>query len=225
MAGDPQQGVQTGPAPLMAAASASRLMGLAGAWNVWLPIAAGLIALYLPSYFALAGTTWDTPENGHGPIMLAVVAGLLWQKRKALLDAPVAPDGLTGWASLITGLLCFVLGRSQGIATFEVASHVPVLAGVVLLKRGWSGLRAVWFPMLFLLFAIPLPGALVEAITGLLKQEVSVVVEQLLYMAGYPVARNGVVLIVGQYQLLVADACSGLNSLFSLSALAMPWPL
>ena len=45
--------------------------------------------------------------------------------------------------------------------------------------------------------------------------------EQLLYAAGYPIARNGVMLTVGQYQLLVADACSGLNSMFSLSALGL----
>src|SRR5207344_1473437 len=43
--------------------------------------------------------------------------------------------------------------------------------------------------------------------------------ENILHAAGYPIGRTGVVLIVGQYQLLVADACSGLNSMFSLSAL------
>src|SRR5436309_1663020 len=41
----------------------------------------------------------------------------------------------------------------------------------------------------------------------------------LLYWAGYPIARSGVILSIGQYQLLVADACSGLHSMFSLAAL------
>jgi exosortase len=58
-------------------------------------------------------------------------------------------------------------------------------------------------------------------LTGPLKQHVSVIAEQVLYFAGYPVARNGVTLTVGQYQLLVADACSGLNTMFSLSALGL----
>ena len=40
-------------------------------------------------------------------------------------------------------------------------------------------------------------------------------------MGGYPIARNGVVLTIGQYQLLVADACSGINSMFSLSAIGL----
>ncbi|MDX9844578.1 MAG: archaeosortase/exosortase family protein, partial [Aquabacterium sp.] len=65
----------------------------------------------------------------------------------------------------------------------------------------------------------PLPGVLVQAMTMPLKSAVSVVAEQLMYWAGYPIARTGVTLTVGQYQLLVADACSGLNSLFTLEAL------
>jgi exosortase B len=87
--------------------------------------------------------------------------------------------------------------------------------------RGWSGVRALWFPLLFLCFMVPLPGMLVDMITGSLKQQVSVVAENVLYLAGYPIARNGVIISIGQYQLLVADACSGLNSMFSLTALGL----
>ena len=66
---------------------------------------------------------------------------------------------------------------------------------------------------------IPLPGILVDAITGPLKQWISVIVVELLYRVGYPISRNGVILTIGQYQMLVADACSGLHSMYSLSAL------
>ncbi len=52
-----------------------------------------------------------------------------------------------------------------------------------------------------------------------MKQWVSVIVEGVLYAVGYPISRTGVTMTIGQYQLLVADACSGLNSMFSLSAL------
>jgi exosortase len=68
---------------------------------------------------------------------------------------------------------------------------------------------------------VPVPQAVIDAITGALKQNVSVLAENILYSAGYPIARSGVVLTIGQYQLLVADACSGLNSMFSLSALGL----
>src|SRR5207237_4153224 len=75
------------------------------------------------------------------------------------------------------------------------------------------------FPVLYLVFMTPLPGSLVDALTGPLKQWISDIVESLLYGAGYPIARSGVILSIGQYQLLVADACSGLHSMFSLAAL------
>jgi len=66
---------------------------------------------------------------------------------------------------------------------------------------------------------VPLPSTLVDALTGPLKQWISDLVENILYAFGYPIARSGVILSIGQYQLLVADACSGLHSMFSLSAL------
>jgi exosortase len=74
---------------------------------------------------------------------------------------------------------------------------------------------------LFIAFMLPLPSTLTDAMTGPLKQQVSALAEQILYAAGYPIARNGVVLTVGQYEMLVADACSGLNTMFSLSALGV----
>ncbi|MBN4836489.1 archaeosortase/exosortase family protein, partial [Enterobacter hormaechei] len=86
---------------------------------------------------------------------------------------------------------------------------------------GWSALKRAWFPILFLVFSVPLPGAFVQAITMPLKHAVSVVAEKILYLAGYPIGRSGVVLVIGPYQLLVADACSGLNSLFTLEALGL----
>ncbi len=68
---------------------------------------------------------------------------------------------------------------------------------------------------------VPLPGAVVDMLTQPLKQGVSYMAETILYALGYPIARTGVILRVGQYQLLVADACAGLNSMFTLEALGL----
>jgi exosortase B len=92
---------------------------------------------------------------------------------------------------------------------------------MLLITRGIAGLRSLWFPIAFLVFMIPLPGSVIDALTGPLKQYVSIAVENILYYFNYPIARNGVILSIGYYQLLVADACSGLNSMFSLSALGI----
>jgi exosortase B len=164
---------------------------------------------------------WPQDDHAHGPIVLGVIVWLFWDKRQVLIAAPARTAPLTGFTLLVLGLIVYVLGRSQDIILFEVGALAPILAGVLLVARGWTALRALWFALLFIFFLVPLPGFFVDALTMPLKQNVSAVAEQLLYAAGYPIARNGVVLTIGQYQLLVADACSGLNSMFSLSALGL----
>ncbi|GAB4167432.1 MAG: hypothetical protein Fur0039_05170 [Rhodocyclaceae bacterium] len=187
----------------------------------WAPVALGLVALYGPTYWDLAHGLWNSEEQAHGPIVAAVAAFLFWQQRAVLASPAARPRSLAGGALLAFGLMLYVLGRSQDILLFEIGSQIPVLAGTLLVASGGQALRALWFPVLFLGFMIPLPGFLVDAATGPLKQQVSWIAEQVLYMAGYPIGRSGVVLTIGPYQLLVADACSGLNSMFSLSALGL----
>lgn len=188
--------------------------------QIW-PVLLGLLALYVPTYIRLAGGIWNQDEYAHGPIVLVVVLWLLWSKRTAFLDAATQPSSWAGGLSLGFGLLCYVLGRSQDISLLEVGSQIPVFTGAILLLQGKSALRALWFPILFMAFLVPIPGFILDALTGPLKIQVSGIVEQLLYWANYPIARNGAVLTIGPYQLLVADACSGLNSMYSLSAMGI----
>lgn len=185
----------------------------------WLPVVLGLAVMYVPTYVDLARGLWMEDVYAHGPIVLAVVAWLTWRQRAALAGEAGQRAPLAGGVLLGSGLLLYAVGRSQGIALFEVGSHIPVLAGAVLLLRGWHGLRRLWFPLFFLIFLVPLPGFVIVAMTGPLKSLVAQGVESMLYGLGYPIARSGVVLSIGQYQLLIADACSGLNSIFSLAAL------
>jgi exosortase B len=122
---------------------------------------------------------------------------------------------------LVFGLFCYLLGRTQQLDTIEVASQIFVLAGAMLLMKGWPAVRLMVFPLFFLIFMVPLPSVLVQIVTVPLKMAVSWCAENILHAAGYPVARTGVIISVGQYQLLVADACAGLNSMFTLEALGL----
>jgi exosortase B len=185
----------------------------------WLPIIIGLAALLIPTFYELATTLWDTEEQGHGPLILAVVLYYFWLKRDVFIKPAESTAPITGNLTLGIGLLLYAIGRSQSIDSFQVGALIPILAGTILIMRGTSGLRSVWFPILFIFFMVPLPGPVIDTLTSPLKQYVSIVVENILYYLNYPIARNGVVLSIGYYQLLVADACSGLNSMFSLSAL------
>lgn len=191
-------------------------------WFKWLPVGLGLLVLYVPTIIDLSNTIWRTDAGGLGPIILAVTVWLIWRKRKALMDsAPDARLGVTGDALIVLGLIFYVLGRSQEFVQFEVASSIPLLYGAVLRLRGKEAARQLWFPIFFLCFVVPLPGSLLDSLLIPLKKAVSAVVENILYAFGYPVGRSGVVLIIGPYQLLIADACSGLNSMIALSGIGL----
>lgn len=192
--------------------------------KAWWPVILGLLVLYFPTYWMLAHGIWNTEEYAHGPIVLAVTMFLIWQRR-ALFTEAAAPatriEVAGGLAALIFGLLVYAVGRSQDILLMEVGSQIPVILGALLATLGFRAVRTLWFALFFLLFMVPLPGFFVDAVTGPLKEWISVIAEQVLYAAGYPIARSGVILTVGQYQLLVADACSGLHSMFSLTAMGL----
>jgi exosortase B len=189
--------------------------------RAWIAVLAGLAALYVPTYAALARGLWRDDAYAHGPIVLAVFAWLVWRRRAALLAASDRPAPFAGAALLALGLALYLLGRTQSLAVFEVASHLPVIAGAVLLLGGGRALRVLAFPLVFLCFLVPLPGFVLDVLTTPLKALVSFAVEALLSVLGYPVQRAGVVLDVGGHAMLVADACSGLNSIYSLFALGL----
>jgi exosortase B len=184
-------------------------------------LALAYVVLYGPAFAVLSRTLWASDEQGHGPIILGLSFVLLGLRAQRIAAAAGAARPLAGWTLLVLALLLFIVGDAQDILLFQVGSQIPLLAALLLLFGGWGALRAAWFPLFFLLFMVPLPEALVAAVTTPLKSAVSAVAAQLLYLAGYPVGRTGVVLTVGPYQLLVADACAGLNSMFTLEALGM----
>ena len=181
----------------------------------------GLSLLYLPIYIHLSNTLWRQEEYAHGPIIAFASAFLFWRERARLSALPSPPNFLAGGLIFAAGLLMAWLGITQDIPLIATLSQLPVLTGILLVLHGGSGLRVAAFPLLFLLFMVPLPGLLVDALTLQLKELISAAAVQLLHATGYPVARSGVIIVIGQYQMLVANACSGLHSLFSLSALGL----
>lgn len=182
---------------------------------------AAFLAMYAGTYAELARTTWATEEQGHGPLIICAAAWLIWTKRQDIFAGPPQPSLSAGFIILGVSLVMYVVARSQSVIEVEAATQILVLIAGFLLLHGAGALRRAWFPLFFLIFMVPLPGALVQAITLPLKSAVSVVATEVLFRIGYPIARNGVTLTIGPYQLLVADACSGLNSLFTLEALGL----
>jgi len=190
-------------------------------WAWWI-CALGLLALYGPTTWDLAFNIWSTEEQSQGPIVLAICAWLIWRAWGRIDDVGAgAPRPFAGWLLVAVGLLIYVFGRSQRILSAQTLSALLMLPGIVLLLRGPRQLRAAAFALFFMIFMIPLPATFVDAITQPLKLAVSSVASTILFAVGYPIARTGVILQIGQYQLLVADACAGLHTLFSLEAMGL----
>ena len=192
------------------------------ALDQWWPVIAGLLLMYLPTFYDLATGIWGTESYAHGPIILGLSFWLIARQWPTMLAASNGKSlPVAGWSLLLIGLFLYILGRSQSILTFEIGSFIAVTVSLLLIARGWPALRAQWFPFFFMLFMVPLPAPLVATLTLPMKMAVSFVTEHVLFWLGYPIARSGVILQIGQYQLLVADACAGLQTLLTLEALGL----
>lgn len=188
----------------------------------WLPIILGLAVLYVPSLLDLFTGIWSQDDQMHGPVVLGISLWLLYRNWSAMERAALGQaTSSTGWSFFVLGLFLYALGRSQDILLLEIGSVIWLLMGLLLLLRGTAALKAQWFALFFMLFMVPLPGAVVDTVTLPMKLAVSYAAENVLFWAGYPIGRSGVILQIGQYMLLVADACAGLHTLLTLEALGL----
>lgn len=200
----------------------TRILILKSSMPEWWPVLLGMLVMYAPTFYDLFNGLWATEEQAHGPIILILSIWLIYRLWPRMMEQSAGkPTSATGWAVFVVALLFYIIGRSQQIMLFEMSSFIWMLAAILLIKRGGSALRVMWFPLFFMLFMIPLPGTVVIVLTMPMKMAVSYVTEHILFWAGYPIARNGVILQIGQYQLLVADACAGLQTLLTLESLGL----
>jgi exosortase B len=187
----------------------------------WAVLAAAVAVLVIPSYVDIYRVFWRVERGAQGPVILAVITWLIWRERGAMRRFAAHSPLLPGLALLAAGIVFYVLGRSQSIYSLEVVAQIPVLLGIASLLWGAQGVRRLWFPLALLAFAVPIPGSLLDPLLLPLKDWVSVTVDNLLHFLGYPIARTGVLLTIGSYRLLIADACSGLNSMVALSGVGL----
>ena len=189
----------------------------------FLVVAAAFFLLYLQLYIKLGSGPWQTEQEGHGPFLLAAAAliAYLEAKRNSVRLEQSKPAVLLGSCIILSGLLFAIVGISQDITTLAAGSQVIVVAGLLTAYFGFVGVRVIITPLLLLGAATPPPSYLVDATTVHLKEQISDAVVWLLYHMGFDIAQNGVIIQAGSYELLVKDACAGMNSIFALSALSI----
>lgn len=186
-----------------------------------LTLIAGALLMLVPPMIEVAKNNWSTEQGGHGPIVLATGIWLLVREYKQADGLQRRGNVLLGTLALAILLPAFVLLGITGVLELQVAvMYAALVAGAYLLVGGRM-LRAIWFPIFYLAFALPPPDTVVATLTNPVKIAISQVAVSLLHFLGYPVGSSGVVIQIAQYELLVAAACSGLNSLITLSAIGL----
>jgi len=189
---------------------------------VWqMVVIAGLLLwLYIPTLAHLVGQWWTDPNFSHGFFVPLFAAFVIWQERPKLASLTVDPS----WSGLLFlgfGLCVLVVGQMGAELFLSRLSLLIVVAGLIVLFAGWSFFRALLFPWTFLLLMIPIPAIVFNQITFPLQLLASKVASTTLPWMGVPVLREGNVIILPAMALEVAEACSGIRSLMSLTTLAV----
>lgn len=179
----------------------------------------GVAAILLPTMYDVARFTWTTEQGGHAPIILATGLWLLWRESRGLKIEP--PENWIGIALLVPMLCIYFVARITGILEIEAFAMYGCLLLVAYTQVGANVMKKLWFPILYLALALPPPDSVVAAITQPIKILISGAAVEVLHFLGYPIAKLGVTIQIANYQLLVAAACAGLNSIITLSAICL----
>jgi exosortase len=176
--------------------------------------------LYGPTLVHLVAQWWRDPNFSHGFFVPLFSAFVIWQNRGRLAELPLQPS----WAGLgimILALLILAVGQMGAELFLARFSMLVLLSGLLVLFLGWNFLRALLFPLAFLVLMIPIPTIVFNQITFPLQLLASRLSAGLLPWLGVPVLREGNVIVLPSMPLEVADACSGIRSLMSLGTLAI----
>jgi exosortase len=175
--------------------------------------------LYGPFALRMASQCWQDPNYTHGFFVPVFALFLLWERRAKLARLRLEP-AWSGLVILLFALMTLVVGTIKSGFFFYRVSGLLFIAGLVVFLAGWRYLAAISFPLAFLVLMIPSP-TLVEHITFPLQIIASKIASFLLMLAGVPAVREGNIILLPSAQLEVAEACSGIRSLFSLLTLTI----
>jgi exosortase len=186
----------------------------------WLLIA-GIAAIAVPTIIHLSRETWSTESGAQGPIVLATGGWLIWRQWGNLSSDSKNGHLAITIAITLVAIITYIFGRAFDFLTAEASGFYLFLTAAAYSFFSGRALTRNWFPFFYLALAIPPPAWLLVQATGPLKHLVSAAAIGVLTPFGVPVAREGVTIFVAQYQLLVEDACSGMNSIIGLLAIGL----
>jgi exosortase len=183
-------------------------------------LVAVLAVLYAPVIRLLVWQWYNDPDYGHGFLVPLLSAYLIWARRDKLRQIPRLPSAW-GMVVVLFSLGLLFLGSLGAENSLSRLSILCTICGLIVYFAGWALLRAMTFPLGFLLFAIPFPVVVYNEIVFPLQFLASKFATRVLEILNlFPVMREGNVLVLPDMKLEVVEACSGIRSLMSLLALA-----
>lgn len=189
-------------------------------WTTIIWFSALLALWYAPVLLLLVRDWLNDDDMGHGFFVPLVAGYIVWLRREELLKLELKPNPWGMALVVLAGLQ--LIAATLGVEFFVArTSLLLALAGVLLTLGGAVLVRALAFPLILLLFMIPLPAIVFSQITFPLQMIASWFAEQTLSLAGIPVLRDGNILELPSQRLSVVEACSGIRSLLSLSFLSL----
>lgn len=179
-----------------------------------------LIALYAPTVSWLIDRwTMSVWHNAHGMLIPFAVAYFAWQELKPLARVH-STSSAWGFAFLLPALALHVLDTAMHTQILSAASIVLALPGLSLLFLGLERTRAIAFPLVFMVFMLPLPLVLTERIHLLLREIATVATATIVPWLGITLFSEGTSLHMREGVLSVGDACSGFSTLYASCAVA-----
>ena len=186
----------------------------------FLTVGALMVALFWDVVASMAEVWWVDPAYSHGLLIPPLALYIAGMQKDDILGAPERPASAGLW---LTGFGCIVLLVGKLGAEFFLTreSLVIILAGIVLTYWGWERLWKLAFPLILLATMVPIPEIVYNKLAAPLQLFSSLVASATLETMGVPVFRDGNVMHLPEISLGVAEACSGLRSLSSLTVLAL----
>lgn len=184
----------------------------------------GLIAaIFVPVIKLLYTSRWEAVDYTHAYFILPISLYLVWARREQIQAALSRPQRTVWWGGLVViiALGLFILGEREEYLVVSSFSFIPLVFGIIAFVYGLGLLRLVWFPILYLLFLVPPPLGVLDAVTLPMRYGVSIVVAKLLTAMGYPIIRHGLFLQMGEHDIYMGAPCSGFRSLITLLSLGL----
>lgn len=185
------------------------------------PLLLGTLILAVPTFIGLARDVWSKDIGAHGPIVLATGLWLLSRNISEMQRLKSVSRWAISLPALVLALALYIFGRAFDFISLETLGLYFVLLTIFYRIFGWAALRANAFAFFYLGFLVPPPGWVIDKVTAPLTRFISYAATEGLGALGYPIMREGVAIFIGSYQLLVEDACSGMNSIIGLTTITL----